>query len=80
MAYVMHEERLLGEPGMDYFQLLDDGYVTWGFDTTLLDKALSDSIGGKAARQYLKTYAGESVTQDHPRTFVGSMAQNELAI
>lgn len=59
MAYVMHEERQLGEPGMDYFQLLDDGYATWGFDTTLLDKALSDSIGAKASRQYLKTYAGE---------------------
>ena len=44
---------------MDYFQILDDGYATWGFDTTLLDKALSDSIGAKASRQYLKTYAGE---------------------
>ena len=44
---------------MDYFQILDDGYATWGFDTTLLDKALSDSIGAKASRQYLKTYAEE---------------------
>ena len=59
MAYVMHEERLLGEPGMDYFQLLDEGYANWGFDTSLLDKALSDSIGVKAAKRYLKTYAGE---------------------
>lgn len=56
MAYVMHEERNLGEPGMDYFQLLDEGYETWGFDACRLDKALSDSIGEKQARKYLRTY------------------------
>ena len=56
MAYVLHEERLLGEPSMEYFALLDAGYGTWGFDTDILDKGLSDSIGEKMAKAYLKRY------------------------
>lgn len=56
MAYVLHEERLLGEPGMEYYRLLDDGYSRWGFDVEILDKGLSDSIGIKAAKAYLKKF------------------------
>lgn len=56
MAYVLHEDRLLGEPSMEYFNLLDEGYGTWGFDTAILDKALSDSIGVKLAKEYLRQY------------------------
>lgn len=56
MAYVMHEERILGEPGMDYFRLLDEGYDVWKFDTDILDKALYDSIGEKQARKYRRAY------------------------
>jgi gamma-glutamylcyclotransferase (GGCT)/AIG2-like uncharacterized protein YtfP len=58
MVYVMHEERLLGEPSMEYFQLLDDGYAAWGFDTDILDRGLSDSIGEKTAKKYLEIYQG----------------------
>lgn len=54
MAYVLHEERLLGEPEPQYFTLLDDGYVRWQFDVRILDKALGDSIGIKAAKGYIK--------------------------
>jgi hypothetical protein len=56
MAYVMHEERLLGEPSMEYFGLLDDGYAAWGFNLSTLDKGLEDSIGIKAAAKYLALY------------------------
>ncbi len=56
MAYVLHEERLLGTPTVEYFRLLDDGYSAWGFDAEILDKALSDSVGVKTARVYLNEY------------------------
>ncbi|MCD8098037.1 MAG: gamma-glutamylcyclotransferase [Lachnospiraceae bacterium] len=56
MAYVLHEERSLGEPSMDYFRLLDSGYETWKFDVEILDKGLSDSIGVKSAKEYIKQF------------------------
>ena len=56
MAYVLHEERQLGEPSMEYYKLLDDGYARWGFDVEILDKGLSDSIGVKAANAYLARF------------------------
>ena len=56
MAYVLHEERQLGEPSMEYYKLLDDGYARWGCDVEILDKGLSDSIGVKAANAYLARF------------------------
>lgn len=56
MAYVLHEERLLGEPSMDYYRILDIGYETWGFDVEILDRGLSDSIGVKPAREYIEQF------------------------
>lgn len=56
MAYVLHEERILGMPSMEYYRLLDDGYSHWGFDVEILDKGLSDSIGVKAAKAYIKNF------------------------
>ena len=57
MVYVLHEDRQLGEPAMEYFNLLHEGYERWGFDTAILDKALTDSIGSRNAKKYLKEYA-----------------------
>ena len=56
MAYVLHEERTLGEPDMEYFRLLDEGYGEWNFDTDILDKGLADSIGIRAAGEYIERY------------------------
>jgi hypothetical protein len=56
MVYVMHEDRALGEPSMEYFRLLDDGYTAWHFDVEILHKGLSDSIGTQAAARYLMLY------------------------
>ena len=56
MAYVMHEVRILGEPDMEYFRLLDEGYGEWNFDTDILDKGLADSIGIRAAGEYIERY------------------------
>lgn len=57
MVYVLHEDRPLGEPSMEYFNLLHEGYERWGFDAAVLDKALVDSIGSRNAKKYLKEYA-----------------------
>ena len=59
IAYIMHEHRLLGEPSMDYYRLLDDGYDRWGFDKEALDAALENSIGYKQAAAWIRTYEKE---------------------
>ena len=61
VAYVLHEDRLLGEPSQEYYSIIEKGYADWGFDRSPLEKALSDSIGEKAAVRWLKQYRkGES--------------------
>ena len=59
IAYIMHEHRLIGEPSMDYYRLLDDGYDRWGFDKEALDAALENSIGYKQAAAWIRTYEKE---------------------
>ncbi len=59
IAYIMHEHRPLGEPSMDYFRLLDDGYDHWGFDKVSLDAALENSLGYKQAAAWIRTYEKE---------------------
>ena len=63
IAYILHEYRLLGEPGEDYYDLLDRGYDRWGFDKNILTKAMEDSIGRDAAALWLAEYYGEE--DDH---------------
>lgn len=41
MAYIMHEEREFGVPSGHYYNVLDDGYETFGFDRAILQKGLS---------------------------------------
>ena len=56
MVYILHEERILGEPKLEYFKKLDEGYEAWGFDTAILDKGLSDSIGVERSRKFIDSY------------------------
>ena len=39
MAYIMHEERKLGLPSMDYLSVLADAYEKFGFDEEILGEA-----------------------------------------
>lgn len=80
MAYVMREERTLGEPGVEYFRLLDDGYSTWDFDTDILDKGLADSIGNEAAEKYIGLYLKGQSTQLTAGTSGSFMSGKPLAI
>lgn len=56
MAYILHENRILGEPSKEYFEIIQRGYQRWGFDENLLVKALSHSIGTRSAVVYLRSY------------------------
>ena len=56
IAYILHEDRLLGEPSEDYYSIVESGYQAWDFDLAVLEKALSDSIGTKAAIKWLAAY------------------------
>ena len=50
----MHEERDLGCPTLHYFDVCLEGYLRFGFDAKVLEKALIDSVGRKKARLMLK--------------------------
>ena len=54
IAYILHEDRLLGEPTAEYYRIVEQGYMDWEFDTGILEKALSDSIGCKNAERWKK--------------------------
>ena len=54
MAYVMHEDRQLGCPDFEYFDLLCSGYREWEFPTDTLKRGLAASIGRIPAVEYLK--------------------------
>ena len=63
-AYIMHEDRLLGKPDMDYFRLIDQGYAQYGFDLSVLDEGLAASIGKKAAEEYIRKYLNQEVNRE----------------
>ena len=54
IAYVMHEDRRLGCPDAEYFELLHGGYSDWGFPLDTLKRGLAASIGRTEAVRYLK--------------------------
>jgi len=58
VAYIMHEDRMLGEPTEEYYGIVEQGYTDWDFDLRILEKALSDSIGSKAAARWLNERKG----------------------
>lgn len=43
MIYIMHEERLLGEPSLRYYQIIENAYIKFGFDLNILENALKVS-------------------------------------
>ena len=44
MAYVMNEGRPLGTPSCHYYSIIYEGYMSAGFDTEILKKAVADSM------------------------------------
>ena len=43
MAYIMHEERVLGLPSQSYYGVLANAYRLFGFDMNILAEALDYS-------------------------------------
>ena len=62
MAYILHEERRLGRPSMDYMDILMKGYAHWGFGTDTLEEALADSIGYGEAEKYMEEFRKERMS------------------
>lgn len=54
IIYIMHEERPLGCPTRHYYGVCFEGYCRFGFDTAVLEKALTDSVGKRIANQILR--------------------------
>ena len=54
IAYVIHEDRRLGCPDAEYFELLRGGYSDWEFPLDTLKRGLAASIGRAEAIRYLK--------------------------
>lgn len=44
MVYVMDERRSPGIPEEWYYSVIEDAYLEFGFDTSILEKALDDSM------------------------------------
>jgi gamma-glutamylcyclotransferase (GGCT)/AIG2-like uncharacterized protein YtfP len=44
MVYIMNEGRPLGKPGCYYYSIIYEGYISAGFDTEILKKAVADSM------------------------------------
>ena len=44
MVYIMDEQRHFGEPGHWYYSTLENAYIEFGFDLSILEKALKDTI------------------------------------
>lgn len=56
VAYILHEDRRLGKPSMEYMDILMHGYAHWGFDADILRTAVADSIGYGEAEKYLEEF------------------------
>lgn len=54
LIYIMHEDRSTGRPSMHYYDVCHEGYCRFGFDTAVLEQALTDSVGKRAGQRMLK--------------------------
>ena len=54
VAYILHEERSLGEPPGDYVRLLLDAYRHWGYDEHLIWMAAKDSMGDEKGSRFMR--------------------------
>lgn len=44
MVYIMHENRPFGAPSYQYYTCIENAYSRFGFDSTILDTALEETI------------------------------------
>lgn len=48
MVYIMDENRILGEPSAQYYQVIDQAYDRFGFEKEILKRAYAESTGLEA--------------------------------
>lgn len=54
IVYIMHEDRPLGCPTKYYYDTCLEGYCRFGFEQTVLQQALYDSVGKRVGKHLLK--------------------------
>lgn len=54
VVYIMHEDRHLGCPSRHYYDVCLEGYLRFGFDESVLEQALFDSVGKRVGKHLLK--------------------------
>lgn len=54
IIYIMHEDRPLGCPTKYYYDICLEGYSRFGFQQTVLEQALYDSVGKRVGKHLLK--------------------------
>ena len=54
MVYIMDEKHYCHAPSWYYYRVLDEGYRRFGFDRSLLRRALEDSVGPAEARLFME--------------------------
>lgn len=55
-VYIMDERRNLGVPSEGYYNICEEGYQRFGFDTRILEKAYLESVGGKRTLPVKKSW------------------------
>lgn len=56
MVYIMADGHKGNVPNASYYRVLMDGYRELGFDPAIMEQALTDSIGKKAAARWLSAH------------------------
>ena len=54
LVYIMHEDRPLGCPTFHYYDICLEGYCRFGFDRSILEQALMDSVGKQMGKKLMK--------------------------
>ena len=54
LIYIMHEDRPLGCPTKQYYDVCLEGYRRFRFSEEVLEKALTDSVGKRLGKHLLK--------------------------
>lgn len=54
IVYIMHEDRPLGCPTKHYYDVCLEGYCRFGFEQSVLEQALYDSVGKRIGKHLLK--------------------------
>ena len=56
VIYILHEDRPFGTPTFRYFNVCMEGYERFGFDMSLMEKAVEESLGKRLTKRWFEAY------------------------